>query len=148
MPCCRLATVLSPSPSNKAIVFESTYSLISISFSEYFDKKQNLWEPESYFSWRNRSSCKRKWSICDQFSHANINCPFMSKNNEKWSSSIKNSGNFHYSKDTLWWKRTQLYLCNCWEIFRSVHSTQQYAQIIDRQQQRRPSIIQTYYEML
>jgi len=134
--------------SNSSIIFKSSYSPISISFSQYIDQKQDILKPESHLVGSYWSPCQREWSLCDNLPHADRDRALMPEDHEKWTGSLQNSCNLHNSKNSLWLERAQLYLRHSWKILCSLNSFEQYAEGVDWQQQRRPSSFEAHHEML
>ncbi len=129
-------------------VLEGSYSPVFISIFKYLDKKQDFRKSKSHIVRSYRCSCQIKRPICHYILNANWNRPSMSKNHEKWSSSIKNRRYIYHSKNPLWWKRPKLHLCYSLKIFRRLYSLKQHAQRAHRQQQVRPQTDKTHHEML
>ena len=126
MSCCWAFAMFSFASSNSSVVFEGSYSSLSLSFPQYLNEKQNLWKSQSNFSGCDRSIGKIKRSLCNNFSDANLNCTSLPQNYEKWTGSVKDSCHLYHSEDTLWWKGTQLHLCHSWTFFCSFYSFKQY----------------------
>ena len=127
--CCWLASVFGSSSTDSSIILEGTYSTLLVSFLEYFNQKQDILKPKSDFIGSHWSPCQRKRSICNYIFNANINCPTLLKNHEKWASSLQDSRNIHYSKNLMRLKRVKLHLRNSLALLRCFYCSKQHAKI-------------------
>lgn len=109
---CWTTSMFGTSSTNTPIILESSYSIILVSFLKYLHQKQNILKSKGYFFGSHWSACQIKRSLRYYIFNADVNCSTVPKNHEKWTSTLKNCGNIHNSKNSMRLKGTELYLRN------------------------------------